>query len=294
MKANRTLILNTLLIVILFMSCKKEDNTPNPTIVIPTVTTTSISAITAASASSGGAVTSDGGGALSAWGVCWSTSANPTIANSFSQNMVSYGSYSSSLNGLTDNTMYYVRAYATNSVGTAYGNEVSFTTTSYPWSIGQSYKGGIVAYNLQAGDPGYDANVPHGLIAAPSDQGYTAWGCQGTLLSGADGTAIGTGAQNTIDIINGCSTAGIAARLCGDLVLGGYSDWYLPSKDELNKLYINRVAIGFSTNSLPYGHWSSTEYDSDRAWQQTFLNGFLTIGLKSGGNSNSVRAIRSF
>ena len=73
MKANRILILNTLLII-LFMSCKKEDKTP--TIVMPTVTTTTISAITITSAISGGSVTSDAGGALSAWGVCWSTSAN--------------------------------------------------------------------------------------------------------------------------------------------------------------------------------------------------------------------------
>jgi len=97
---------------------------------IPTVTTTQVWAITQTSASSGGAVTSNGGGALSAWGVCWSTSANPTLANSFSQNTVSSGSFSSSLNGLTANTMYYVRAYATNSVGTAYGNEVSFSTSN--------------------------------------------------------------------------------------------------------------------------------------------------------------------
>ena len=117
----------------------------------------------------------------------------------------------------------------------------------------------------------------------------TTWGCVGTALSGADGTAIGTGNQNTIDIMAGCATAGIAARLCGDLVQGGYSDWYLPSKDELNKLYLNRSAIG---GFASVGYWSSTEYVYSRAWYQSFDDGDQIQALKD--VTYYVRAIRAF
>jgi len=268
--------------------------TENPA--IPTIITTAVSAITAISASSGGVVINHGGTAVTAWGVCWSTSANPTLANSFLQNTVSSGSFSSALSGLTANTMYFVRAYATNSAGTAYGNVVSFTTNTV-LLIGQSYQGGKIAYILQAGDPGYDANVQHGLIAAPSDQGVAPWGCYNTTNSGynilgADGTAIGTGAQNTIDIMNDCSTPGIAARVCGDLVLGGYSDWYLPSKVELYKLYINRNAIGGFTHEA---YWSSSEVfggDNGLAWLVQFGWGGNNYFNKA--FNQHVRAVRSF
>jgi hypothetical protein len=187
------------------------------------------------------------------------------------------------MSGLAPNTTYYVRAYAIDYNGvTYYGNQVSFTT-SIERCIGQSYQGGIVAY--------IDSSGIHGLIAAPSDQGSAPWGCDGTAISGADGTAIGTGNQNTIDIMTGCNEAGIAARLCGDLVLGGYSDWYLPSKDELNKLFINRIAIGGFVLSW---YWSSTEINASGAWGQSFYEGVQGGNDKNYGNDKSIRAVRAF
>ena len=95
---------------------------------IPTLTTTSISNITATSASSGGEITNDGGLTITARGVCWSTSSSPTINDNKTIDSSGTGNFTSNLAELEVNTTYYVRAYATNSAGTTYGNELSFTT----------------------------------------------------------------------------------------------------------------------------------------------------------------------
>ena len=95
---------------------------------LPEVTTVEPTEIATTSAKTGGNVTSDGGGEITAKGVCWSTSQNPTLSDSFSTDGIGLGEYLSIINGLTINTTYYVRAYATNEAGTAYGEEFSFTT----------------------------------------------------------------------------------------------------------------------------------------------------------------------
>jgi gingipain K len=95
---------------------------------VPTVTTTAISDIDKNTATGGGNVTADGGATVTARGICWSTSQNPTIAGDHTTDGTGTGSFTSSMTGLTANTTYYVRAYATNSAGTAYGEQVSFTT----------------------------------------------------------------------------------------------------------------------------------------------------------------------
>ncbi|MDD3280321.1 MAG: FISUMP domain-containing protein, partial [Bacteroidales bacterium] len=105
-----------------FLTNCKEDAT------IPVVSTNEVTAVTDTTATSGGVISSDGGANVTARGVCWSTSQNPTIADNKTTDGTGTGSFTSAITGLTANTTYYVRAYATNSAGTGYGSEMSFTT----------------------------------------------------------------------------------------------------------------------------------------------------------------------
>jgi uncharacterized protein (TIGR02145 family) len=101
----------------------------NP-ILLATLTTASITSISQTSANSGGDISADGGGTVTSRGICWSKVQNPTIADSKTTDGSGIGSFTSNITGLTENTKYYVRAYAINSAGTAYGNQQNFTTVA--------------------------------------------------------------------------------------------------------------------------------------------------------------------
>ncbi|HSN50519.1 MAG TPA: FISUMP domain-containing protein, partial [Bacteroidales bacterium] len=96
----------------------------------PTLTTVAASEITINSAKTGGNITSDGGAGVTSRGVCWGTTAQPVITGSHSTDSKGTGIFSSLLTGLTPGTTYYIRAYATNEAGTAYGNEITFSTVA--------------------------------------------------------------------------------------------------------------------------------------------------------------------
>lgn len=107
--------------------CMKDTN--RNTTSLPVVTTSSVGNITLTSGSSGGNVTDDGGDYVTSRGVCWSVSQGPTISNAYTVDGASIGAFTSQISGLNSGTTYYVRAYATNGLGTSYGNEISFNTT---------------------------------------------------------------------------------------------------------------------------------------------------------------------
>jgi uncharacterized protein (TIGR02145 family) len=121
----------TVVLLILAGSCKKKDDNNNSTSnsQIPVVTTEVVSNIAQNTATCGGNVTSQGSSLVNIRGICWSTSSNPTISDSHTTDGNGTGSFTSNITGLTANTPYNVRAYATNSAGTSYGSQVSFTTT---------------------------------------------------------------------------------------------------------------------------------------------------------------------
>ncbi|MDD2277960.1 MAG: DUF1566 domain-containing protein [Bacteroidales bacterium] len=252
---------------------------------LPTLTTGPITSITNSSAVCAGMITSDGGTEITARGICWSIEPNPTILDATIYSGTGSGGFEGLVTG-TSNTLYYVRAFATNSVGTAYGNELSFTTLL---GIGDNYQGGVIAYVLQSDDPGYDANVQHGLIAALSDQSTSApWSLTFTT-TGATAQAYGTGQANTNTIVTDQGEGSYAAKLCDDLVLEGYEDWYLPSMYELEKLFLNKDVIGGFAVAF---YWSSSEEDMNSAWLQSFNSNSQAPGTKT--NTYYVRAVRSF
>lgn len=162
-------------------------------------------------------------------------------------------------------------------------------------ALGDSYKGGKVAYILVPSDPGYVAGETHGIIAAPSDQstGIRWWNGSYTF-TGATATALGTGNGNTNTIIaSQGNTGSYAAKLCSDLDLGGYTDWYLPSIDELYKLYLNKAIIG---GFADYWYLSSSEFaDNNYAvWGIRFDSANFLNGSADKAKPFYVRAVRTF
>jgi len=157
-------------------------------------------------------------------------------------------------------------------------------------SVGDNYGGGTVAY------VGYPGTTCGYLISSTADQHSTAWpvgnnwGCSGTLIGTS--LAIGTGKANSDAILAACSTPNTAVRVCDELVLNGFTDWFLPSLNELNEMHTHRELIGgFS----PVGYYPSSEVNATNAYEKLFdTNGTIYTHLNKGSDYRYVRCVRAF
>lgn len=227
------------------------------------------------------------------------------------------------VSGLSNGTAYTFKVLATNSYGPSVLSAASNSVTPV-MAIGDAYQGGFYA-----GQIGVSSVATHNLVVGPVASAQNAsiqWKNVNTATAGAD--SVIDGPQNTADIVaDGNSTVYPAAHFCNDLVIGGYSDWYMPAKNELEVCYYNLkpsttsnvTNSGTNTNAVPSrgsnytsgtpaqtsatnfqdtgtedftvtGYWSSTELAATIVWRQFFTNGNQDYDGKS--YLRGVRAIR--
>lgn len=174
------------------------------------------------------------------------------------------------------------------------GSPISVTATAIlPTIVGEFNHGGVVFYVDETGE--------HGLVCAVSDLSMAEWGCMGTEITGASNLGLGSGAQNTLDIIAECTTTGIAADLCTNLDLNSFTDWFLPSRDALSEMYFNKDAINATatgnggTEFVNNSYWSSSEYNANptnQIYGRDFSNGLVYVFNKV--DVRNIRPVRAF
>lgn len=264
------------------------------------LTTSPITNNTRFDAYSGGSIIDDGGSPITSRGVCWSyvsTSSDslPSInhCDEITHDGSGTGTFVSHLTSFT-NTVglnICVRSYATNANGTFYGNPIIFYPGS-PYTLRQSFGGGIICF--------IDSTGLHGLIVANSDQvsSPVEWGCFGSTITGASSNNIGDGKAETDAISIGCASPGIAAKICKNLSLNGFNDWYLPNQGEQSRIGRNVALFGLGNFITTLGsdlsfYWSSYQVDANNANCITFSSS-IQFGSRAKNNLANVRACRWF
>lgn len=254
------------------------------TIGYATIETNQVSDITKYSFIVDGNIIDNGGSYIIACGICWDINPNPTIELETKTELNGITEiFSTTAYALSPNTKYYVKTYVINEVGVSYGEEISVTTNIIDegLEIGQEYAGGIIFYLDDSGE--------HGLVCTTEDQKSVVWGCTEHMIPGTS-TIIGSGLQNTIAIVENCDESEFAAKECYDLVFNRYDDWFLPSKDELNLIYLNLYLNDIGNFDDIYR--SSSDYDGSSAWTMQFSKGVHYNLWK--GSSVGIRAVRAF
>jgi uncharacterized protein (TIGR02145 family) len=314
------------LLWLLMIACVESPQAPERELFPPTVTTAPVTNVTDTSAQCGGNVTWDGGAAVSARGVCWSTTPMPTIADSKTTDGSDASGFISSITGLTFGTMYYVRAYATNSAGTGYGEVESFRTgvvTDVDGNVYRTVRIGNQVWmveNLRVTRYSDSTPIPHvtnsitwidlssgAYCSYANDSGnVTTYGRLYNWFAVTDSPSIAPEGwrvptdedwQTLVDYLGGSSVAG------GKLKEAGTTHWDSPNTGATNE-------SGFT--ALPGGHrsyhgifnylgftayfWSSTDSNSSYAWAR-LLNRYHSLVVRDYFNKPdgfSVRCVRDY
>lgn len=296
------------------------------TTLLPTITTLEVTSITNSSAQCGGNVTSDGGAEITARGVCWDTKTNPTVLNTKTTDGTGVGTFSSSITGLKDGTIYYLRSYATNSAGTAYGAEVVFNTGSNSAidMDGNIYQ--TVTYsdkvwmteNLRTSK--YRNGEPIAEVTNRDDWTGLLTGAYANYNNDATNSNIYARLYNwyAVNDVRGICPVGwhvatdadwttLVTFLGGELIAGGKmkttgtSNWQSPNKGATNASDFNGLPGGGRSNSGIFGSigfyglwWTSSQLSNQFAYYR-FLDYSSTAVGKSDSNKNfgySVRCVR--
>ncbi|MEX0934479.1 MAG: DUF1566 domain-containing protein [Candidatus Saccharimonadales bacterium] len=252
---------------------------------LPQVSTGGATNITKTTADFSGEVIGSGN-AVTERGVVYATTELPNLNdNKVADATAGAGTFSVSLTGLTAETKYYVRGYATTANGTSYGSQAEFTT-DFAYAIGDTGPAGGLIFFVDINNE-YDFTY---LESSTVDQSTgDAWSDNNTTNIPLTSMDLGQGSRNTDVVIAGSTTS--AALTASEYSSNGFTDWFLPSRDELNLMYTNLHCQGLGSFAAD-NYWSSSQYNSSNAWRQNFNNGNQNNNAKS--NSYRVRAVRLF
>jgi uncharacterized protein (TIGR02145 family) len=292
------------------------------TVTIATLTTSSVTSTSYNTAICGGNIISDGGAPITERGVCWNIASNPTISNYITTNGSGIGTFISNLSGLTDGVTYYLRAYATNTAGTSYGNQVSFVTQpSYITDIdGNSYKivniGNQIwmADNLKVTHFRDGTTIPlvtDGTVWSTLKTAGYCWYNNSIYYYNNSNYGPGYGALYNWYTVNTGKLAPVGwhvptdeewttltTYLGGETYAGGklkypsgYGFWLSPNTGATNISGFSALGGGSRSSATGtfsdinyYGHWwTATEFDTNHAWKRIMYSGNASVGR---GNSS--------
>ena len=278
-----------------------------PEVTLPTVSTASVTDITQTSATCGGTITSDGGATITDKGVCWSTSPNPTISNNKASDSKSTSGFTSSMTGLTANTNYFIRAYATNSAGTAYGNEVVFYTkgskciwtkvepcrngSPYNFTVGLTIDGRLFSWGKNSGGQlgignQTDKNIPT-QVGKNNDWKTFAIGASNVIAIKSDGTLWTWGSYETLGNNSQYTNAKepIQIGLENDWKELGAGDFHVFAIKNNGTLWATgrngsgQIGDGTKTNKATF-----IQIGTDTDWKQVSGGNVFTVAVKEDGS----------